>query len=99
MFLSILIFLVLPDLKNSNLNSVFGHVGINYVKALSVLENNLLCNINFKSGTFYFICYYNKKKEFDIKLYNINFSYCLKQFYFFLFLKKKCLLKIIIKIF
>jgi hypothetical protein len=83
--------LEIHDLKNSNLNSVFGHVGINYIKALNILENNLLSNIFFKSGTFYFICFYNKKKEFDIKLYNINFSYVLKQFFFFLFLKKKLL--------
>ena len=77
------------DIKNSNLTSVFGHAGINYNKALVKIEETIKNN-NFKTGLYNFICEYNSiTKEFNIIIKSINFTYILKQFLFFLFLKNK----------
>ena len=76
------------DLKNSNLNTIFGHAGINYSKALIVIEN-IIKNLKFKVGIFDFICKYNSlTKEFNIFIKNINIIYIIKQFLFFKLLKK-----------
>jgi hypothetical protein len=77
------------DIKNSNLTSIFGHAGINYNKALVKIEETIKLN-NYKTGLYNFICEYNSiTKDFNIIVKNINFSFILKQFLFFLFLKNK----------
>jgi hypothetical protein len=77
------------DIKNSNLTSVFGHAGINYNKALIKIEDAIKIN-NYKTGLYNFICEYNSiTKDFNIIIKNINFTFILKQFLFFLFLKNK----------
>jgi hypothetical protein len=77
------------DIKNSNLTSVFGHAGINYNKALIKIEESIKNN-NFKIGLYNFVCEYNSiTKDFNIVIKNINFTFVLKQFLFYLFLKNK----------
>lgn len=77
------------DIKNSNLTSVFGHAGINYNKALIKIEEVIKLN-TFKTGLYNFICEYNSiTKDFNIIIKNINFTFILKQFLFFIFLKNK----------
>jgi hypothetical protein len=79
------------DIKNSNLTSVFGHAGINYNKALIKIEETIKLNdYNYKTGLYNFICEYNSiTKDFNIIIKNINFTFILKQFLFFIFLKNK----------
>jgi hypothetical protein len=77
------------DIKNSNLTSIFGHAGINYNKALIKIEDAIKSN-NYKTGLYNFICEYNSiTKDFNIIIKNINFTFILKQFLFFIFLKNK----------
>jgi hypothetical protein len=79
----------ISDLKNSNLNTIFGHAGINYNKALTKIEEILKIE-NVKSGLYNFKCVYNTvTKDFNIIIKNINFSFIFKQFLFFIFLKNK----------
>lgn len=71
------------DLKNANLNSLFGHAGINFLKASSKIEI-LIKELKFKNGYFNFICNYNSNtKIFEIFIKTINFSFIIKQFLFY----------------
>jgi hypothetical protein len=75
------------DLKNANLNSLFGHAGINFLKASNKIET-LIKELKFKKGYFNFICNYNSNtKNFEIFIKTINFSFCIKQFLFYFYNK------------
>ena len=77
------------DLKNPNLNTLFGQAGLNFIKAISQIEN-IIKILQLRKGLINFLCFNDfDKKDFIIQYKNVNFFFLYKQFLYFYYIKFK----------